>query len=113
MNNRTTGTTGLVHTILSLILSVTNCLVSIVVLATIVYHCHRDHTKRSARITLMLSTHIYLLIFGLMIICLSINIQTVLGDLYGHNFNSPRCRFQRYLLGVLGSCLYNSFVVQI
>ena len=113
MNNSNDGSAGLILTVLSLTLTSTNTLISIGVFITIVYHYSRGHAHLSERIPVMLSASIYLLIFALMVVFLSINLQTILGDLYGLNFNSFRCRFQGYLLGVLGSSLYDTFVVQV
>ena len=113
MKNPNESRMGLILTILSLTLISTNTLVSIVVFSAILSHsCQRYATARK-RVALMLSANIYLLIFALMLIFLSINLQTILGDLYGLNFNSSLCRFQGYFLSVLGSSLYSSFVVQV
>ena len=48
-----------------------------------------------------------------MLVLLSIDIQTILGDLYELNFDSAGYRFQGYLLNGLIISLYNSFVVQV
>ena len=113
MNNSDDETTGLVLDIVSFSLISTNILVSLAVFITIVYHCFRGHAHLSERIPVMLSANMYLLILALMVILLSINLQTTLGDLYGLNFDSPACRFQGFLLGVFLSTLFDSFVVQV
>ena len=109
------GTVGYVFTFFSLILALFTSILSIAVILMIVYHLHRRHRqlKREQKITLVLSSHIYSFIFIFMITLISMNIQTLIGDVYGNNFDSPWCIFRGYWLCASASVIYYGFVVQV
>jgi len=69
--------------------------------------------KKENRVNGIICADIYLLIFFYMIILVSFNIQTLLGDLYEHDFNSSWCVFMGYLAPVFLNALYWAFVNQV
>ena len=112
MKTPTEKIAGLALTISTLGLGLIVSSISIFVLVTIAHYCHKGQRKSEERIALMLSASIYLVIFTLMIVIVSTNIQTILGDLSGKDVSSPWCVFQGYLLTLLSCTMYNLFVVQ-
>jgi hypothetical protein len=112
MNNHTESIAGLALTISTLGLCLLVSSISMLVLVTIAYYYNKDQRKSDEKIALMLSASIYLVIFTLMMVNMSTHIQTILGDLYGDDFNSSWCIFRGFLLTLLPCLLYHLFVVQ-
>ena len=79
----------------------------------IVYHLHQQHyhIKREEKMTLMLFSHIYLYVLIETIILISMNIHTMMGDIFGSNFDSPWCIFRIYAALVSGFVMYHTFIV--
>jgi hypothetical protein len=44
---------------------------------------------------------------------ISFNIQTLLGDVYGNNFDSSWCIFRGYFICVTTCTTYHAFVIQV
>ena len=109
------GTTGYTLTIFSLISSLLTGIVSLGVILIIIYHLyhHHRHLKREEKISLILLSHIYLFVLIFIVVLISMNIQTVIGDVYGNNFDSSWCVFQGYWMLVNGSVMYCGFVIQV
>lgn len=112
MNNHPESITGLALTIRTLGLSLMVASISTFVLVTIAYHYNKGQRKSDERVALVLSASVYLVIFTLMMVIISMNIHTILGDLYGDDFNSFWCIFRGYLLTLLPCTLYHMFVIQ-
>jgi len=107
------GIVGYVLNVISLIHSSIACVISPMVIAIIIYHQYYNRLKREEKITLVLSANIYLLIFIFTLQLISFNIQTLIGDVYGNNFDSSSCIFRGYFLTVMCSALYHAFVVEV
>lgn len=112
MNNHTESITGLALTISTLGLSLLIASISTFVLGNIAYYYNKGQRKSDERVALILSASIYLVIFTLIMVIISTNIHTILGDLYGDDFNSFWCIFRGYLLTLLPCALYHLFVIQ-
>lgn len=110
------GMVGFILTLISLFNGLLACIVSFIISSLIICHLrqhHHHHLKREEKITLILSFHIYgILLINTMII-ISINIQTLIGDVYGYNFHSSWCIFQEYAMYVTGCAMYQTFVMQV
>ncbi len=89
------------------------CGISLMVVTMIIHHQCNNRLKREENIALLLSANIYVLIFIYIIILISMNIQTLIGDVYGNNFDSIGCVFRGYLACIIVCALYYTFVVQV
>jgi len=107
------GIVGYVLTFISLIHSSIACVISPMVIAIIVYHQYHNRLKREEKITLVLSANIYLIIFICILQLISFNIQTLIGDVYGNNFDSSSCILRGYFLAVTICAFYHAFVTQV
>ena len=109
------GTVGFVLTVLSLIAALFTFIFSFVVLLIIVYHLHhhRHQLKREDKITFLLSSYIYLFTLNFTLVAISMNIQTLIGDIYGNDFYSSWCVFRGYWFFVAVFAAYYVFVVQV
>jgi len=107
------NTTGFIINLFTFILNLFASIISFIVLICIIYRLFYGQMKRQERIILILYMNIYLYLFLYVTIHLTLNIHTILGDLYEINFDSSLCIFRGYLIVVLLSCLYNSFVIQV
>ncbi|CAF4183303.1 unnamed protein product [Adineta steineri] len=107
-----TKTNGFILSSASLGFSTFACLISSIVFLIIVYHLYYNHVKREDKITVVLCGHIYLAILIYSLILLSMNIRSILGDLYKQSFDSSWCIFFGYLTVVLFSMLTMNFVNQ-
>ncbi|CAF1031028.1 unnamed protein product [Adineta steineri] len=112
MNNETTLTAGFVLPLLTVIHGSIASIMSTIVFFIIIYHQHNNRIKQEERITLILCANIYLCIFLCSTMLLLLNIQTLLGDLYGLNFDSTQCIFSGYLNLIFIYTLYYGFVTQ-
>jgi tetrahydromethanopterin S-methyltransferase subunit C len=107
------GIVGYVLTLISLIHGSLLAVISFIVVAIIIYHQYNNRLKPEEKITLVLSANIYLLIFIYIIELISCNIQTLIGDVYGNNFNSSWCIFRSYFIVVMSCSMYHAFVIQV
>lgn len=107
------GTVGFVLTFISLVHILLAALISLVIVIILIYEQVYRHVKRIDQVTLVIFTLIYCLIFIYGIVLSTINIQTLLGDIYGTNFDSTWCRFNGYWMIVLICAIYQIFVVQV
>ena len=82
------GTIGFVLTAISLIFGLLGCAVSLMIGISIIYYQCYHSLKREEKITLVVSFHNYSFIFIVMILLVSVNIQTLIGDISGNNFYS-------------------------
>jgi hypothetical protein len=113
MVNYTDGLVGYVLTLISLINGLFVFVISFMVLAIIIYHQYNNRLKREEKVTLVLSANIYLFIFINIITIISSNIQTLLGDVYGNNFDSSWCIFRGYFICVVTCAFYHTFAIQV
>ena len=99
--------------LLSIISSIFACFVSIIILICII--CHQYHTRieRQEKIILILSTNIYLSILMYYIALFQLNVSSLIGDLYGTNFDTIQCKFNGYFVSVLICALYYGYLVQV
>ncbi len=106
-------TTGYVLTVISLIHALLGSVISFIVITMIIHHQHKHRLKREEKVNLLLFATIYLFIFINSITFLSTNIHTLLGDVYGSDFNSSWCIFRGYFLLVMAFVLFYSFAIQV
>ncbi|CAF0980231.1 unnamed protein product [Rotaria sordida] len=106
------GIVGFVLTLISLINSSFATVISVIVIGIIIYHQYHNRLRREEKITLILSANIYFFMNIYVVILISSNIQTLLGDIYEKNFDSSWCKFRGYLLLVACCALFHGFVIQ-
>lgn len=107
------GAIGFVLTLIAFICALFACIFSLlVVILIIVYQYHRQ-LEREERIALVLSLYIYFFLFIFASLQMSLNIQTLVGDVYGNDFNSTWCVLRAYFIIVSGTSMYFTFVVQV
>ena len=104
---------GFVLNMMTLIISLCACVISLPIIMVIFYHLRGNRTKREDRVTLILSANIYPLIFVYSLILVSFNFQTLFGDLYQWNFQSTWCIFLGYFSPAVLCMLYWAFVNQV
>ena len=104
---------GFILTIITLIHGLLAEIVSFIVICIVIHHQYNHRLKREAKITFLLSTNIYILIFIYITPSIIFNVQTILGVIYGYNFDSSWCKFNGFLILVLCCALYHAFVVQV
>lgn len=104
---------GFVLTSITVITSLSASLISLIIFCLIIYHISRDRMRKRDKVILLLCGNIYLCILIYMIILSSMNIQTILGDLYERNFESAWCKFVGYMSPTILCVLYYSFVNQV
>lgn len=107
------GTVGFVLTLLSLFHAVFACVVALVVIMTIIYHQYRHQFGQEEKITLVLSLHIYSLLLITTASFTWMNIQTLIGDVYGDKFHPLWCVGQGYWRLTTACAVYYIFVVQV
>jgi hypothetical protein len=107
------GIVGYVLNLISLISGLVVSVISLMLVAIIIYHQYTNRLKREEKITLALSANIYLFIFIEIITSISFNIQTLIGDVYGNNFDSSWCIIRGYFICMTFFTLYHTFVVQV
>ena len=100
-------------TLSTLIIAILGFLISFILLLFIIHHFYYKRLKRSDKITLILAINIYINLLMVLTVFIVMNIQTVLGDLYGTEFNSSSCIFLGYLLPINYCTFYTSFVNQV
>jgi hypothetical protein len=107
------GIVGYVLTLISLISGLVVFVISLMVVAIIMHHQYTNRLRREEKITLVLSASIYLFILIQIITMISFNIQTLIGDVYGNNFDSSWCIFGGYFVCVVWCGAYHTFVIQV
>jgi len=107
------GMVGYVLNLISLISGLVVCVISLMVVAIIIYHQYNNRLKREEKITLALFANIYLFFLTETIPIISINIQTLIGDVYGNNFDSSWCIFRGYFICTISCAQYHAFVIQV
>lgn len=107
------GIAGFISTVISLFHILLTVFISFVVWSMLIYQQIYRRVQQEDKINLVLFTQIYLLILVNAVLLSAINIQTLLGDLYGSNFDSTWCRFNGYWITVIICAIYNTFVVQV
>ncbi|CAF1430316.1 unnamed protein product [Adineta steineri] len=112
MINDQTKTNGFILSSVSLGCNTFACLISCIIFLIIIYHLYYNHIKREDKITVVLCGHIYLTILIYSSILISMNIRSILGDLYNQSFDSSWCIFSGYLAIVVLGMLYWNFLNQ-
>jgi hypothetical protein len=107
------GIVGYVLTMISLIHGSITCVVSASMVVIIIYHQTHHRLKREEKITLLLSGYIYFFICIYITILISTNIQMLIGDEYGTNYDTSSCIFREYFFLVICCAMYHTFVVQV
>ncbi len=107
------GTVAYVLTFISLISALFGSVISLMVIVIIIYHQYKNRLKRDEKITLLLSANIYSTILICLIIFMSFNIQTLIGDVYGISFESSWCIVRGYFISVIFLAFYHAFVIQV
>ncbi|CAF4023687.1 unnamed protein product [Rotaria sordida] len=106
------GIVGFVLTLISLIHGSFASVISAIVLGIIIYHQYHNRLRREEKITLILSANIYFYMNLYVVVLVSCNIHTLLGDIYEKNFDSSWCTFRGYLITVACCTLFNAFAIQ-
>ncbi|CAF0980159.1 unnamed protein product [Rotaria sordida] len=106
------GVVGFVLTLISLIHGSFATVISVIVIGIIIYHQYHNHLRREEKITLILSVNIYFYMNLYVVVLVSCNIQTLLGDIYEKNFDSSWCTFRGYLIPVSCCALFHAFAIQ-
>lgn len=109
------GIIGYILTVFSVIFALITVATSLLVILTIVYHLHQHgpYLKREEKINLVISSHIYLFILIFALVSVSANSYTLIGDIYGKNFDSAWCIFQGYCFFLSAWILYHEFLMQV
>ncbi|CAF0743065.1 unnamed protein product [Adineta steineri] len=107
-----TRTADFVLPLFTVIFGSTASTMSAIILFIVIYHQHKNRIKQEERIILILCVNIYFCIFFSSTMLLILNIETLLGDLYGLNFDSTQCVFLGYLNAVLICTFFYGFVTQ-
>jgi hypothetical protein len=107
------GIVGYVLTMISLIHASITAVISVLMIGTIIYHQNHHRLKQEEKITLLLSGYIYLFICIYVTMLIFGNIQTLVGDVYGTNYDSSWCIFKGYFVPATASAIYYIFVVQV
>ncbi|CAF1392397.1 unnamed protein product [Adineta steineri] len=97
---------------MTLIICSLTCLFSCGILICIIHHLYYNRLQQEDRIIIIHCINIYSLVSAYIGLLAVINIQSVLGNLYGYDFNSSWCIFSEYLISILISSLYWAFVNQ-
>ena len=109
------GTAGYVLTFFALLAAISTCVISLAVILIVAYHLHRHHRhlKREEKVTLTIFLYIYLFTLSFTIVAISMNVQTLLSDVYGNQFDSPWCVLRGYwfFASIFGA--YYEFVIQV
>ena len=107
-------TIGFIFTAISLIFGLFACIVSsLIVILIINYQHHHRRLERQEKITLVLFFHIYSFLFIFAALLMSMNTQTLVGDVYGNDFDSTWCILRGYFMLVSGTTMYFTFVMQV
>ncbi|CAF0794221.1 unnamed protein product [Adineta steineri] len=112
MINNQTKTNGFMLSLVSLGFNTFAGLISGIIFLIIIYHLYYNHVKREDKITVVLCSHIYLTILIYSSMLISMNVRSILGDLYNQSFDSSWCIFSGYLAIVMLGMLYMTFVNQ-
>ncbi|CAF0803893.1 unnamed protein product [Adineta steineri] len=112
MINDQTKTNGFILSSISLGFNTIACLISCIIFLIIIYHLYYNHVKREDKITVVLCGHIYLAIVMYSSMSISMNIRSILGDLYNQSFDSSWCIFSGYVAIVFLGMSYMTFVNQ-
>ena len=109
------GIVGYIFSFLSVIFAFVTGILSLIVILIILYHLRHHHRRlrREEKITLLLSSHIYLYILISTMVLSSMNIQSLIGDVYGINFDSSWCILQGFWMSASACIIYYGFVVQV
>ncbi|CAF0980250.1 unnamed protein product [Rotaria sordida] len=89
------GMVGFAVTLISLIHGSFATVISAIVLGIIIYHQYHNRLTREEKITLILSANIYFHMNIYIVVLISCNIQTLLGDIYEKNFDSSWCNYEK------------------
>ncbi|CAF1456969.1 unnamed protein product [Adineta steineri] len=112
MISEQTKINGFILSSVSLGLNTFACLISCIIFVIIIYHLYYNHVKRKDKITVVLCGHIYLTILIYSSILISMNIRSILGDLYNQSFDSSWCIFSGYLALIALTLFYMNFLNQ-
>lgn len=104
---------GFVLTAMSLVFVIFASMICFAVIIIIISHQYSHRLEREKKITLVLSLHIYFFLFIFATFQTSMNIQTLIGDIYGSDFYSSWCIFRTYAILVSGTAMYFTFVIQV
>ncbi|CAF1403863.1 unnamed protein product [Adineta steineri] len=112
MINNQTKINGFILSSVSLGLNTFASFISGIIFLIIMYHLCYNHVKREDKITVVLCGQIYLAILINALILISMNVRSMLGDLYNQSFDSSWCIVSGYLAIVMLGMLYMTFVNQ-
>ncbi|CAF3958299.1 unnamed protein product [Rotaria sordida] len=106
------GIVGFIITLISLIHGSFASVVSAIVIGIIIYYQYHNHLRPEEKITLVLSANIYFNMNIYVVLLVSSNINTLLGDIYEQNVDSSWCTFRGCFIIVACCTLLLAFVIQ-
>lgn len=107
------NTVGAILNVVTLCISSLTCLAVLIICIVIIHHLVYTRVQQENKIVLSICLSIYLITLGCLVIIVSFNIQTLLGDLYEKNANSPWCISISYVFIVLFGGLLWTFTNQV
>ena len=113
MVNIEKNTSAFIINVIAFVHGLFACIVSTLILTMIISHLYKDRMKQESKIAFTLCGNIYLLIFIYSATLVSLNVHTLLGDLYGIDFDSAWCTFRGYFVFVMLGTLYMGFAIQV
>ena len=113
MLTNTNKTSGFILTLTELCLNLLACVASLVILILLFYNIYTKKIKREDRMGIKLCAHIYFAKLLYSCLLISTNVQTILGDLYGMNFNTLSCIVSGYLALIFLYIFYMTFINQV
>ncbi|CAF4249084.1 unnamed protein product, partial [Adineta steineri] len=87
MINYGNGLVGYILTLISLISASFALIISFIVILTVIHHQYHN-------------------------LLIEVNIETLIGDVYGNNFDSSLCVFKGYFMASICCTIYHAFVTQ-
>lgn len=100
-------------TFITIILGICACLISLIIFIIILIHLFCNQTKKEEKVIFIFNASIMIFICPYGIIIISICRNTILGDLYGNDFQSLACILNGYLIIVFTFSIYSVFVSQV
>lgn len=104
---------GFVLSLIQFSLNIFAYFTSLMILILLIHNLYKNKIKREDKMGIKLCVNIYIVILIYALILISMNIRTILGDLYDMNFNSLSCILSGYLAVAALYMLYMTFINQV
>ena len=113
MLSDTMKTSGFILTLTELTANIFACIMSLIILIILIYNIYTRKIKQEDQMGIRLCAHIYFVILLYSCLLISTNVQTILGDLYGMNFNTLSCIVSGYIAFIFIYFFYMTFINQV